>query len=375
MPSIELRQSVLAAARHVVVKLGTQLLSNEEGKLDDAPVRRMAGQICKLKQRGIEVTLVSSGAIGAGCGELDLETRPSDVAALQAVAAVGQRKLMTVMHQAFARASKNTLEVGQLLLTREDFDDRVRFLNIRNCIAQLHALNCIPVINENDTVGVEEIRFGDNDQLAALICNALRADALILLTVVDGLLDGEGKVIDLVESVTDSLAHAKQEKTKFGSGGMLTKLEAARLVTEAGELCVIANGREKNILPRLIDGEQLGTVFLPAKRRMDARQRWIGLTARPAGTIDVDEGAAQAVRERGKSLLASGVTTTTGQFARGDVVLIRDQRGLEVGRGLSNYTADELRLIRGKKSVEFEQLLGRKAYAEVVHRDNMVVGK
>lgn len=373
MPSSVIRQKALTRAHQVVVKLGTQLLSDQDGRLDVKYLRQMVKQIVELRGRNVEVTLVSSGAVGAGCGELGLSKRPTDVAELQAVAAVGQRELMRRMHDAF---KKYDIEVGQLLLTRSDFEDRVRFLNIRNCISHLHELGCIAVINENDTVAVDEIRFGDNDLLAALICNMLRADALLLMTVVDGLLDEAGQVIDLVERPAQALIHARRCKTTMGSGGMVSKLEAARLVSEAGEVAVIANGRTKNILLRLLAGEErLGTVFLPADRKLDSRQRWIGLTVRPAGVIAIDDGAVDAVLQRGKSLLATGVTSATGQFARGDVLLVRDARGAEVARGLSNYTADELRLIMGKRSSQFEKILGRKAYAELIHRDNLVLVK
>lgn len=376
MPSTKIRQAVLTAARRIVVKIGTQLLTTPDdgaAGIDVAYIQSLADQIATLQGRGYEVTLVSSGAIGCGCAELRMTKRPTDVAEQQAVAAVGQRRLINHMHDAFAR---HGLGVGQVLLTRNDFDDRVRFLNIRNCITQLHDLGAIAVLNENDTVAVEEIRFGDNDLLAALTCNALRAEALVLLTVVDGLLDDKGKRIDRVDNVIEHLSHVRQggsAKTTWGSGGMQTKLEAARLVTEAGEVAVIANGREPEVLPRLFAGEPLGTVVAPAARKLDARQRWIGLTARPAGVVTVDDGAAKALIEKKKSLLATGITEMTGRFDRGDVLMVRDLRGREIARGLTNYSADELRQIQGKRSSQFAGILGRPAYAEVVHRDHLVV--
>lgn len=373
MPSTQLRNTVVTAARRVVVKLGTQLITAKDSPrpaLDTRYIGRMAKQIAQLKAAGYEVTLVSSGAIGAGCAELGRTSRPTDVADQQAVAAVGQRRLMDHMARAFGR---HGLGVGQILLGRHDFDDRVRFLNIRNCVARLHELNCVPILNENDTVAVEEIRFGDNDLLAALMCNAIRAQALVLLTVVDGLLDEQGQVVEMVENVTDRLSLAKAGKSTWGSGGMVTKLEAARIVTEAGEVAVIANGRTPRVLERLLQGEKLGTVFVPAIRKLDSRQRWIGLTARPAGTVTIDDGAVKALCGRGKSLLASGIKQMTGQFERGEVLMVRDAKGKEVARGLTNYGSDELQLIMGKQSAEFEGILGRSAYAEVIHRDNLVV--
>ncbi|MFW6060452.1 MAG: glutamate 5-kinase [Phycisphaeraceae bacterium] len=366
-------QPRLTAARRLVVKMGTQLLTRRDPEnpgLDARYIATIARQVAALRAQDHEITLVASGAIGAGCAELGLHRRPTDVAEAQAVAAVGQRRLMDQMHRAFAR---HNLEVGQILLTRSDFDDRQRFLNIRNCINHLHQIDCIPIINENDTVAVEEIRFGDNDTLAALTCNAIRADALILLTVVDGLLDEAGNVIARVDDVMSQLALVRREHTHWGSGGMASKLEAARIVTEAGELAVIAHGRTRDILPRLLAGETIGTLFRPAQRKLDSRQRWIGLTKRPAGTLTVDDGAATALRSRGKSLLATGITDVTGRFERGDVLLVRDEAGHEIARGLSNYASDEIRRIQGKKSNQFEKILGRPAYAEVIHRDNLVL--
>lgn len=370
MPSTPIRQSVIANAKHVVVKMGTQILTAPDGQLDVAFINQMAAQMAGLIALGIELTVVSSGAIGAGCAELGLKKRPKDVADQQAVAAVGQRRLMTHLHDAFAKHGHN---VAQVLLTRSDFDDRTRFLNIRNCITRIQKFGCIPILNENDTVAVDEIRFGDNDMLAALTCNALRADALVLLTVVDGLLDAQGQKIDRVDDLAQAAGFDRQDKSKLGTGGMTTKLQAARLVTEAGEVAVIANGRTPDVLTRLFKGESsIGTVFVPSQRKLDSRQRWIGLTARPAGTLTLDDGAANALA-KGKSLLASGISEITGRFDRGEIVLMRDARGRELARGLCNYGSEETRLIMGKRSNQFEKILGRPAFAEVVHRDNLVV--
>ncbi len=353
--------------------MGTQLLSRSDGGIDQRYLNAIADQVLVLRQRKMEVTLVVSGAIGEGCAEMALSQRPKDLADLQAIAAVGQPRLMLHLHKALARRD---LTPAQLLLTRGDFDDRVRFLNIRNCVTRLHKFGCVPIINENDTVAVEELeamRVGENDLLAAMICNALPADALVMLTVVDGLLDDGGHCIDLVEDVPAAMAVVRTGRTRFGKGGMTSKLQAARLVTGAGEIAVIAHGRAKNVLPRLFDAEPIGTVFAPAAKRLDSRSRWIAMTKRPAGVISVDQGAAEALTGRGRSLLGIGITGVTGQFDRGEVVLIRDPRGRQVARGLTNYPADELRLIMGKRSSQFEKILGRPAFAEVIHRDNLVV--
>ncbi|MEM9415960.1 MAG: glutamate 5-kinase [Planctomycetota bacterium] len=384
MPSTQLRQTVLRDARRVVVKVGTQLITKDtpDGPgIDTAFLSSLLTQIKALRADGREVVLVCSGAIGAGCAELGLPKKPTDVAQQQAVAAVGQRKLMAHLHTA---AKRRGFGVGQVLLTRADFDDRVRFLNIRNCITTLHGMGILPVLNENDAVAVDELRFGDNDMLAALTANALRADALVLLTSVGGLLDGDDAVIDLCEDPVAAQQHARQTASVWGTGGISAKLDAVRVVCEAGELAVIAPGTRKNVLVDLMAGEKIGTVFTSPVRpgsgstsggggKMDSRQRWIALTARPAGAVTIDDGAAKALTQRGKSLLASGITDITGRFDRGDVLMVRDTNGRELARGLSNYTADELALIKGKRSSQFEKLLGRPAYTAVVHRDNLVV--
>jgi len=370
MPSTKLRQTVLTSARRIVVKLGTKLLTTPTGALDLAYLKTIAQQIAKLREQQFQVTLVSSGAIGAGCAELGLEKRPRDVADLQAVAAVGQRRLMTLMHEAFA---PYRIEVGQVLLTRGDFEQRSRFLNIRNCVLRLHKLGCLPVLNENDSVSVDELCLGDNDMLAALICNALRADALVLLTVVDGLLDDQDNKIDLVSHVADVTAMARPQTNTLGTGGMATKLQAARLATEAGEIAVIANGREPDVLTRLFQAQPIGTVFVPASKKLDSRRRWIGLTKKPQGTVTIDEGAVTALTRRGKSLLASGIVTSTGRFEQGQVVSVCDPDGSEIARGLINYSQDELKMIMGKRSNQFEKILGRRAYAAVIHRDNLML--
>ena len=374
MRSATIRQTILTSARRVVVKLGTQVLTGSppgRAGLDLPYIKRMAHQIAVLRKRGMQVTVVSSGAIGAGCAELKLAKRPAYVADQQAVAAVGQRKLMMHMHEAFG---SHGLPVGQVLLTRNDFDDRVRFLNIRNCIARLHKMGCVPILNENDAVSVDELRFGDNDLLAALVCNALRADALVLLTTVDGLLDDQGHRLDLVRDIQQVMGLVRPDTNEHGTGGMVTKLEAAGLVTGAGEVAVIANGRDRNVLGRLFDAQPVGTVFVPAVRKLSSRHRWIGLTKRPAGSATVDDGAGRALsRQGGKSLLAIGITGVAGRFDRGQVITVCDGGGRPMARGLSNYSASEVRKIMGKRSNQFEALLGRAAFATVIHRDNLVL--
>ena len=368
----DVRSQYLQSVRSAVVKLGTQLLSDGDGRLDAAFVATVAKQVAALRERGISVTIVSSGAIGAGLSELNLPRRPTDLAKLQAVAAVGQRRLMDVWAAAFAT---HAMPVAQILLTREDVDDRTRFLNVRNTIHAAQELGAVPVINENDTISTDElvrISFGDNDILAALVTQALRADLLVLLTVVDGMLDGDGKSVRLVENLERARELVRAEKSALGRGGMNSKLEAARTVTESGEAMVIADGRMENVLPRVLGGEEIGTLFVPAGRKRSARSRWIG-SARPAGKIIVDEGAAVAVAQKNRSLLPAGVVKVEGAFERGDVVEILSPAGVCVARGLTNYGSEDVERIRGKKTQEVRALLAEGAYDEVVHRDNLVV--
>jgi glutamate 5-kinase len=369
----EIRQRYLAAVRSVVVKLGTQLLSDPDRRLDAAFIGRVAGQVASLRGRGIRVTIVSSGAIGAGLRVLNLPARPTDLAKLQAVAAVGQRRLMDVWADAFEPFK---LPVAQILLTREDIDDRTRFLNVRNTIHAVHELGGVPIINENDTISTDElvrISFGDNDILAAMVTHALRADLLVLLSVVDGILDQCGKPVRLVERLADARELVRAEKSALGKGGFNSKLEAARMVTESGEAMVVGDGRMEDMLPRLLDGEPLGTLFVPGSRKLSSRSRWIG-AARPAGSIIVDDGAARAVGERNKSLLPAGILRVEGEFVRGDVVAIQTPDGKLIARGLTNYAAADVERIRGKKTQDVRAALGDGAYDEVVHRDNLVLG-
>jgi glutamate 5-kinase len=369
-----IRQSSLSSVRTAVVKLGTQLLSDKDLKLDAEFVSKIAKQVAELRQRRIHVTIVSSGAIGAGMAMLKLSKRPTDLSKLQAVAAVGQRRLMDVWASAFEPFN---LPVAQLLITRQDIDDRTRFLNVRNTIHAAHELGAIPIINENDTISTDEIikiTFGDNDILAAHVATALRAELLVLLTVVDGILDGEGNAVRLAESVEEMQKLVRAEKSELGKGGMNSKLHAAKMVLDCGEAMAVADGRMENVLPRLLGGEEIGTLFLAnARSRRTGKDRWIG-AARPAGTIVIDAGAISALVEKNKSLLPAGIVSVEGTFTRGDVIAIAGPDGKIVARGLTNYSSSDVQLIRGKKTSDVRALMKEQAYDEVVHRDNLVVG-
>ncbi|HZZ45214.1 MAG TPA: glutamate 5-kinase [Tepidisphaeraceae bacterium] len=366
------RHPHLSPVRSLVVKLGTQLLSDKQGNLDTPFLSRIASQVAALRQRGLRVTIVSSGAIGCGLRELKLPKRPTDLPKLQAVAAVGQRRLMDAWAGAF---ENHDLKVAQLLLTREDIEHRTRFLNLRNTIHAAQEMGAVPIINENDTISTDEIikiTFGDNDILAAMVSAALRAQLLILLSVVDGVLDERGKPIRLVSAIEHARGMVRTEKSPLGKGGMNSKVEAARMVTEAGECLVVADGRMPDVLLRVLDSDEVGTLFVPPGKKLSSRSRWIG-SVRPVGHVSVDEGAARAVADKQKSLLPAGIQSVQGEFERGDVIGITDPDGKLIARGLTNYASADITKIAGKKSAEVRNLLKDAAYDEVVHRDNMVL--
>lgn len=372
----EERRALVERVRTVVVKVGTAVLTDASGRLDRERVAGLARQVADLRGRGLRVAVVSSGAIGAGVGELGLPGRPQTMPQLQAAAAVGQGRLMRTYDEAFKRFGLHT---GQVLLTREDLNDRLRYLNARNTLLALLEFGVVPIINENDTTSVEEITFGDNDFLAAQVTNLLRAELLVILTVVDGLRrrlpeGGLGERIDVVEEVNDEvMALVAEEATPLGRGGMQSKLQAARVVTRAGEAVVVADGTRPDVLGAIFAGEPVGTLFLPSAKRMRSRKRWIAFGVRPRGRIRVDQGARRALLERGKSLLPSGVVDVEGQFRRGDVVEIADEAGRVFGRGLTNYSSEDVLRVRGLKTSQMARVLGSKPYDEIIHRDNLVV--
>ena len=370
------RREVIAGAHTVVVKVGTNVLARPDGTLDPARFAALADQIQRVRQSGRKVALVSSGAIGAGVGRLGLGKRPTDLRELQGCAAVGQPFLMRAWEDCLAR---HGIPTAQLLLTAADFDSRTRYLNIRNTILSLFEWGCLPIINENDTVSVAEIKLGDNDHLAAMVTNLLQAPLLVLLSIVDGLytadptVDPSATPIPTVEQIADVLGHAQASKSALGSGGMRSKLRAARLATVAGEAVVMASGARPGVLDSIFAAEVVGTLFLPAPSSLPAWKRWLGYTARPQGRIVVDAGAKEAVVIRGKSLLPIGVVQVAGSFGKGDVVSICDPDGVEFARGLTNYAAAAVERLRGVRTEQILGVLGSCPYAEVVHRDNLVV--
>ncbi|OOP56419.1 MAG: glutamate 5-kinase [Candidatus Brocadia carolinensis] len=373
-----IRKQIIAKVKKIVVKIGTGVLTTEDGYVDKKQIQRLAEQVVELKKMGYHVVVVSSGAVGSGMGELGIEKRPSTLPELQAVAAIGQSKLISAYDDCF---KLHGYHAAQILLTREDFEDRQRYLNTCNTIHTLFQLNAIPVVNENDTISVDEIKFGDNDALSALVTNLLNAELLIILSSVDGLYDkfptGKSKaaVIPVVENVSDEIRQlAFDFKTKRGVGGMQTKLEAASVVTNAGEAMIIANGRTDGVLKKIVQGMHIGTLFLPKEEKMTSRKRWIGYTIKPRGTIYVDEGAMHALTEKGKSLLASGIVSAEGAFHKGDTISICGRGdGVIIARGLTNYSSEEIERIKGCSTSHIAKVLGYKLYDEVIHRDNMVI--
>jgi glutamate 5-kinase len=371
------RQEVVATAHTVVVKVGTNVLAGPGGELEPARMQALADQIHRLRAGGRKVALVSSGAIGAGVGRLGLGRRPTDLRQLQACAAVGQTFLMRAWEDCLSRHGVPT---AQLLLTAGDFDSRTRYLNVRNTIVTLFEWGCLPVINENDTVSVAEIRFGDNDHLAAMLTNLLQAPLLVLLSVVDGLftadptVDPSARPIPTVPHIdADVLDRAGATKSALGSGGMRSKLRAARLATVAGESVILASGQRLDVLDAVFRAEPVGTLFLPHAGTLPAWKRWLGYAARPRGRLVVDAGARDAVVAQGRSLLPIGVVQVVGSFSKGDVVSLCDAGGAEFARGLTNYPAATADRLRGVRTERIREVLGACPYEEVVHRDNLVV--
>jgi glutamate 5-kinase len=375
---MNIREEILSNVSKIVIKIGTRVLTNEDGLLDKNQIMELSKQVIDLRLRGFSVVIVSSGSIGAGISALDLQKRPTILPELQAAAAIGQGKLIEVYNECF---KNHGYHAAQLLLTRQDFEDRQRYLNTCNTLHSLLNFKAIPIINENDTISVEEITFGDNDILSALVTNLLRADLLILLSSVDGLCTtppAPGKscrVLSVVDSISDDIKKlAFKQKTKEGIGGMESKLEAANIATGSGEAVILANGRQSGILSKIMNYDNVGTLFVPNKKKIASRKRWIGFTVRPKGRLYIDEGALSALQKKGKSLLPSGVVEIDGKFIKGDVVSIVDMDGNEeIARGLVNYSDGEVRKVKGLRTSLIKKTLGYKPYDEIMHRDNMVL--
>lgn len=371
------RREVIEAARTIVIKIGTNVLSRPDDTLNVERIATLAHQIHQLRRRGFRVVVVSSGAVGAGIGLLGLNRRPTDLPHLQAAAATGQAHLIRLYDDALR---EHGYHAAQMLLTANDFRHRGRYLNLRNTLNTLFEYGVVPIVNENDTVSVHEIKFGDNDRLAAMVTNLLESPLLVILTNVDGLYDGDPKLpesrrLSLIDQWDDSVMEfATAATSSRGTGGMRSKLEAVRMATTVGECVIIANGADDQVFDRIVAGEDVGTLFLAKGATMPAWKRWIGFTVTPQGRLELDSGAVEAVRNRGRSLLPIGVVKVSGKFERGELISLVDGNGQEFARGLTNYDSETVRKIQRKRTEELEALLdGPAPYAELIHRDNLCV--
>jgi glutamate 5-kinase len=356
------RSEFLKQAARVVVKVGTGVLTDSRKQPDLAQMAQLASQIALLRESGKEVLLVSSGAVGAGMGALGHAKRPADLAELQACAAIGQSRLMATYDKLFGT---HGLSVAQVLLTHDDLEHHERHLNARNTLVTLLRHGIVPIINENDVVSFTELKFGDNDKLAALVASLLPADLLVILTTVDGVIENFGKpgartlpTIEKIDGAVEKMAGGTESATAVG--GMASKIQAAKIAVRSGIPLIIASGKKRNALTRLMAGEAEGTLFIPRTGRLQGRKRWIAFFHHPKGTLFVDEGARKALREQGRSLLPPGVARCEGEFLAGEVVRICDLDGTEFARGIADFTSAEIREAQLKR-------------VEVVHRDNLVV--
>ncbi len=380
--SPKLQPSPFGEARTLVIKIGSAVLTGPDGDLDRALMKSICDSVAELLKAGRRVILVSSGAVAAGRAALGVRVRQLTISRKQALAAVGQSRLMAIYADLF---KPHGIYVGQMLLTASDMEDRRRYLNARNTLDELLRAKCVPVINENDTVTVDELKFGDNDGLAARVAVKMQADALVLLSDVDGLYEEnpktnpKAKLVEVVERLTpatiEKYCPSGGAGSLVGSGGMLSKLRAARIATSAGVHVVIANGKRLGVLDEILRGEFRGTYF-PAtpKSRRSSRAQWI-LHGRVAGgrQLVVDDGAREALVRKNKSLLPAGIMEVVGSFREGDIVDIVDRAGALLGRGIVNYSSTELELIKGRKSSEIASVLGEKPYDEAIHRNNLVL--
>lgn len=373
----EKRQAALTQARRWVVKVGSALVTNDGRGLDRERIRQWVEQIVALHEAGIEVTLVSSGAVAEGVKRLGWVRRPRALYELQAAAAVGQMGLVEAYESEFQRYG---LRTAQVLLTHEDMASRERYLNAHNTLCALLQFGVVPVVNENDTVATDEIRFGDNDTLAAMVANLVGADLLVILTDQDGLFDQDPRDNPDARLVSEGRAGDKALEAMcspkagaLGRGGMLTKVRAGARAGRSGAATLIASGREEDVLLRIRKGENLGTLLLPTREPIAARKQWLANRLKVSGRLHIDAGAAEVLREAARSLLSVGVVEVEGSFARGDLVACVGPDGREVARGLINYSAAEVAVIRGQPTSKIEELLGYVDKPELIHRDNLVL--
>jgi glutamate 5-kinase len=373
----DFKKQILRRCRRVVVKIGSQVLSSPAG-IEKDRIKGLVRELARLHEQGKELVVVSSGAVASGMTRLGLKERPKTIPQKQALAAVGQIKLMALYEEYFSRFDKN---VAQVLLTHEDLANRRRYINAKHTLLTLLDLSIVPVINENDTVAVEEMQFGDNDHLSALVATLLEADLLIILSDVDGVYDRDPRLDDGAEllSVIENIKGAKtklggKSRSLYGTGGIATKIDAAEKASAAGIPTLIASGMDPEILKKIFDAEEeTGTCVVPNGNRLANRKHWIAYNLKPAGEIVLDEGAVEALVQKGKSLLPSGLKNIHGSFGVGECVRCLDLQGREFARGLVNYSAHELEQIKGLHTSKIEKVLGYKIYDEIIHRDDLVL--
>ena len=371
------RDKYTKQSKRWVIKIGSALLTKDGKGLDYPAIEDWSRQIAKLRQKGIEIILVSSGSVAEGMSRMGWESRPKELAKLQAAAAIGQTGLIEAYETQF---KKHGIQAAQILLTHDDVSNRKRYLNARNTLRVLLDLKALPIINENDTVALEEMRLGDNDTLAALVANLVEADLLVILTDQDGLFDKDPRHHEDAQLISEESAsnndlqkYVGEAATSLGMGGMATKLTAAQRAARSGCATIIASGREDKVLQRLLNGEQIGTLLVPDSNQLDARKQWIVGQVQPAGTLFLDDGASEAILKQGTSLLPIGVESSKGTFKRGDIVDCKNQAGEVIARGLVNYSDSEVSRLHKIPSQDMHKILGYSGEAELIHRDNLVI--
>lgn len=372
-----MREKIISKVKRLVVKIGTSTVIKSDGEINAVFISQLAKTIVDLKKRNIETCIVCSGAVGAGKSQLKLARKPKRLPERQALAAVGQIYVMRAFAEIF---KKQNLNVGQVLLTHEVLKDRVRYLNARFTMNSLFDYSCIPIINENDTVATEELKVGDNDTLAAYVTNLIEADLLILLSDIDGLMTGDpkkdrdAKLISEVAEVTEEIFKlAGPTRSETGTGGLITKLQAARIVNQCGEAMIIANSSVPLVIDRIMAGEAIGTFFCPKSKNLQSRKRWLAFNQTNKGSIIIDDGAVTALIKKNKSLLPSGILKIEGVFNDKDMVQIKSKSLDVIGRGICNYSSEQVEKIKGLQTKEIEKTLGSCPYDSVIHRDNLVL--
>ena len=370
-------KTILRSHNKIVVKIGTNLLADKVQGINLDRINEIARSVARLHARGNHIAIVSSGAIGAGVAALKLRERPKTIPEQQATAAIGQPLLMEAYEHAFR---KQECTVAQILLTKDDFVNRARYLNAKNTFPVLFEKGVVPIINENDTVAIEEIKLGDNDNLSAMVANLMEADLLIILSDIDGLYSDDpaknnnAELISVVEKITVQIERlAKSSRTELSTGGMITKIQAAKRCVSAGIAMIIANGKNPNVLEEIFSGTFKGTLFLPAENKLNMRKKWIGFVSSAKGSVRIDEGAKLALLKRQKSLLPSGIVEIHGEFKANETISIIDINSKVIAKGVTGFSSADLSKIKGKKTGEIEKILNRKTHDEVIHRNNLVL--